>query len=133
MNLLPAADLERIEPNRSGYSGHVLRVFLEAQQIDDGDFFSGVQSGFELLRGESKWTKQSNHAHEDHEFPDEEHEERNAKDQDDGVGEGRDVSSYLIQFFSEEKAAADVGSGPKRRSDGVIEEKGGGGGAKHSR
>ena len=131
--MFPAADLKRIEPNGSGYSGHVLRVFLEAQQIDDGDFFSGVQSGFKLLRGELKWTKQSNHAHEDEELPDEEDEERNAKDQDDGVGEGRDVSRHLIQFFGEEKAATDVGSSPKSSPDGVVEEKGGCGGAKHSR
>ena len=87
MNLFPSADLEGVEPNRSGYSWHVFRVFLEAQQIDDADFFSGIQSGFELLRGESKWTQQSNHAHEDQELPYEEDEERSAENQDDGIGE----------------------------------------------
>ena len=97
-------------------------ILFEAQQIDDAELLAGVPSGFEFLGRNSKCTQEPDHADEDEEFPHEEHQKRNAKDQYDSVCERRDVSSHLVELFREEKAARDVGSGPKRRPDGVKEE-----------
>ena len=66
-----AADFEGVEADCSGDSGYALGVFLEAQQIDNADFFGGVQFCFQLLRGEAKVTEQPNLSHDGQELPDE--------------------------------------------------------------